>query len=395
MPGVPEPELARPGGLGHGAVSLVGVLLFYTNLDSYAFAVNLAPPPTVWVVGFVAVGLFLACIDSPRAVRLLRSPLSYWVLFYFLLTTAWAIFLISDAPELTQELQGRYRSVGFLLAIGLIFHDPRARRVAVFAVAACVVVAVVVNVAESLSLVAFADLSKTPGRSAGLYMNPNTSGVAIALGVAAVTERIPKVLRVPLLLVAAVGVAATFSRGAALCLFIAILWLIWRKALGTGYVVMALVGGVFLFLYAFNYLQSHDLLDASALARVQLAQDDNGRIGIALKAWEMFLRAPGLGNGLGSTAIWDEPIRAHNMYVTLAADHGMLGLLTYPAFCWAIFKSNRGAAGLALVVAMAGFFSHGMLDDRCCLLVTALAASYPLEVPQPEDLPLGEAVAHA
>ncbi|OFX26088.1 MAG: hypothetical protein A2V77_18410 [Anaeromyxobacter sp. RBG_16_69_14] len=394
MPGISEPRPAQPGGLWNGAIAAVGVLLFYTNIDSYGFAINLAPPPTVWVVGFVAIALFIACLDSSRVVRLLRSPLSYWVLFYFLLTTAWAIF-ISGAPELTQELSGRYRSIGFLLAMGLIFDDPRARSAAVIAIAACVAMAVALNVAETLSLVTFAELSRTPGRSAGFYMNPNSSGVAIALGVAVITERIPKILRVPLLLMGAVGVAATFSRGATVCLAIVVLWLIWRRALGTGYVVLAAVGGVFLFLYAVTYLQSHDLLSTSAVARLQLAQDDNGRIGIALKAWEMFLKEPGLGNGLGSTLLWDEGIRAHNMYFTLAADHGLLGLLTYPAFCWAIFKSNRGAAGLALVLMMSGFFSHGVLDDRCSLLLTALAANFPLEAPQPEALPLGEAVAQA
>ncbi len=396
MSSLPEPEPAKQGGLWHGAIALAGVLLFYTNLDSYAFAVYPSlPPPVVWVTAFVGVALFLAILDSRRVVRLSRSPVSYWVLFYFLMSTAWAIF-IRVIPELTQQLQDRYRSIGFLLAFLLIFGDPRARRVAMIAVAACAAVAALLNIAEILSLVTFAEIPgyRTLGRSAGLYFNPNTSGLAIALGVAVAAEHIPKICRVPLLLLSAFGAAATFSRGAMIALALVFLWLVWRRSLGTGFVVLAAVGGVFLCVYAIGYLQSHDLLNSNTAARMRLAADDSGRLGLALKAWGLFLSSPALGHGLGSTIVWDEDVRAHNMYVTLAADHGVLGLLTYPAFCFALIKSNRGAICLALVLLIAGFFSHAVLEDRYSLLLLALAASQAVEAPRAEAVPLGEAVAN-
>ena len=396
MQRLPEPELVQQGSLWHGAIALAGVFLFFTNLDSYVFAVNPSvPPPIIWVVTFMGVALFLAILDSRRAVRLLRSPLSYWALFYFLLTTTWAIF-IRVIPELTQQLQDRYRSVAFLLTFGLIFDHPRARRVAMFAVAACVAMAALLNVAETLTLVTFPDVQgyRTGGRAAGLYFNPNTSGLAIAMGLAVVTERIPKICRVPLLLVSAFGVAATFSRGAMIALALVFLWLVWRKALGTGYVVVAAVGGVCLCLYAIGYLESHDLLNSNTAARLRLAADDSGRLELALKAWGLFLSAPLLGHGLGSTIVWEGGVRAHNMYVTLAADHGVLGLLTYPAFCLALVKVNRGAICLAVLLLIAGVFSHAVLEDRYSLLLVALAASQALEAPQAEDLTLREAVAN-
>jgi hypothetical protein len=82
------------------------------------------------------------------------------------------------------------------------------------------------------------------------------------------------------------------------------------------------------------------------------------------------------------------------MYVTLAADHGVLGLLTYPAFCLALVKVNRGAICLAVLLLIAGFFSHAVLEDRYSLLLVALAASQALEAPQAEDITLREAVAN-
>jgi hypothetical protein len=377
-------DLTQQAGFGTAARSVLAaaaVALFFTNADSYAFAVNAAPAPVVLVMVFAGITLLLVLADPHRPVRLLASPLAVWIAFFFVVTTTWALW-IAHHPAATQELYDRYRSIVTLATFAVIFDDPRARRVGVIAVATGIVVASLVNVAESLSLVTFAeirDLERVPGRAAGLYINPNHAGFAIALGIAAVAEQIPKAWRVPLLLIGIIGITVTFSRGAMLCLALAFLWLTWRRALGGWQVVLLTIGAAFLLAYALGYAQSHELLTENTASRLTLnRQDDSGRIWLARKALGMFVNEPLLGNGLASTTRWDHPSEmSHNMFAALAADHGVVGLIVFPALALALSVRNRAGACFALALMAAGLFSHDLLHDRVLLLLMGLVVAHP------------------
>jgi hypothetical protein len=366
------------------AVAAVG--LFFTSLDSYAFAINFAPAPVVLVLAFAGATAVLVLVEPHRPLRVLRSPLVGWMAFFLVVTSLWACWTPGH-PAATQELRDRYRSILTLSMFALIFDDPRARRFGVIAVAVCVAIASLVNVGESASLLAFTEipgLERVPGRAAGLYINPNQSGLAIALGVAAVTERIPKVARVPLVLLSIIGIAVTFSRGAALCLGVVFLWLLWKRALGGWQVAVVAIGAACLLAVALSYAQANGLLTENTASRLTLSrQDDSGRLTLARKGVGMFMNAPLLGNGLASTERWDRADEwSHNMYVALAADHGVLGLLAFPALAAALCWRNRKGTCFALALAAAGFFSHDLLQDRFSLLLMALVvtqASSPRE----------------
>lgn len=358
-------------------LALAGVFLFYTNLDSYAYAAYRAAPPVHWVLAFAAAAAVLVLLDVRRPLSWLRSPALAWVLFYLLITAVWSVGM-KQHLAIAQELEDRIRSMVFLIAFVVIFDDPLARRAAMLGLAACVVIASLTNVAELLSLVTFADLgspARVPGRAAGFHINPNRSGLSIAFGLAAAVGSIPKPWRMPLLLVAAAGVLTTFSRAAAICLIIVFLWLAWSRAISTWSVVLGSVCACLAFLYAVGYMDSNALLNSNTAARVSLEQDDSGRLHLAVKAWRLFASSPLIGNGLGSTRIWDEPVGAHNMYVTLAADHGVIGLLAFPALGLALAAASPGAAPFALALLAAGFASHGLLMDRYVLLLIALTAT--------------------
>jgi hypothetical protein len=328
------------------------------------------------VLLIVAAAAVLVIVEPRRPLAVLRSPLVLWVFFYFLLTSLWGMWAKS-APEVTQTLYDRYRSIATLLAFSIVFDDPRARRLAVLTVAAAVVMASLVNVGEMLSLVSFAEIADMPravGRSSGFYINPNIAGMAIALGLAATVESLPRPWQVPLILVSALGAAATFSRAATIMMAVVVLWLAFRGRLGAVGVAVTTVCLVGLFAYAWQYMESHQLMTEETSARAHLSQDDSGRIKVGLKAWEMFANAPVLGNGVGSTRVWDEPVRAHNTFLTLSADHGILGLLAFPALALALIWGNPGAACFALVLLAGGMFSHDLLEEPFALLLMALMA---------------------
>lgn len=364
-------------------LALAAVLVFFTNLDNYAYALG-GPGASLWVIVFAAGVAFALIMDPHRRLHLLQSPFMAWLLFYFALTTGWALFA-TNLPDFSLFVLHRYRAILFALALALVFDDGHARRWAVIAVAVGVVLSALLNAAEFLSLVNLtAGQERIAGRASGFYTNPNGSALAITLGIALAAEEIPKRWRVPLLLVGTMGVLTTFSRGAAVCLAVAILVLAWRRALGTWYVLLGVLGGALLISYALDFAATHDLLNDNTLTRLRLAHDDSGRVELARKAWKMFVASPVVGSGLGATQMWDTGQYAHNMFLTLAAEEGVLGLLAFPALGAALVWSNRAAAPLAAVLMTAGLFSHDLLDSRSILLLVALAAVPRARAPAPE-----------
>lgn len=376
------------------ALAVVAVGLSFTNLDGYAYTAWGGPAPSRFVLAYAGAALSLALVNLRRPMPLLRSPLLAWAALYFLVTTAWAIWTPA-VPEVVQLLRDRYRSILFLLAFMLLFDEPHARRAGIIAVAIAVGIASVLNVAEFLSLITFADVEgRISGRASGLQINPNASGLAIAFGWAVAAPALPRPLRPLLLLVAAFGIFATFSRGATICLALAMLWLILKRELGgKWYVAAALAGALVLLTQAMSYVTENELLNPNTSARVRLERGDSDRIALATKAWDIFAKSPVIGNGLGSTVTWDAAVRAHNTVLTLAADHGVLGLILFPALGVALIASRRSSAAYALAFMAAGFTSHTMLESRYALVLTALAAAgargrvdeAPQDQPQVDD----------
>jgi len=377
----PPDESSEPVGVGvvlQCLLAAFAVLLFYSCLDSYAFAALSGPKPSTWVLAVVGAAVALLVSRPRRPVPLLGSPLLLWAGLYFAVTTIWALWARAG-PETSQITWDRYRSIGFLLACAIIFDEARARRTGLVAVAAVAAFSSLLNVAEVAGY--FKPVGEGfgsegfVGRSSGLYGNPNASGTAIALGIMLAAEAAPVVLRVPLLAAAALGVVATFSRGSQLCLALAFLWLLWRKSLGRWTVVAAAALSVTGVIFAVQYLEAQDVLEPEHSARLRFAKDDSGRAALAAKALGMFLDAPVGGKGLGATLTWDAEVSSHNMFLNLAGDHGVLGLLLFPALGAALIAANRRSAPFVFLLMLAGIFSHNLLEDRYSLLLIALAAS--------------------
>jgi O-antigen ligase len=360
------------------ALVIGAVLLFYTGLDNYAFLALGGPPPTLWIAGFVAGSAAIAVTNLGRPSALLRSPVLAWVGWLLALTTAWGLAAV--APEAIQVIVDRFRSMALLLAFAVLVEDPRTRRRAALAVACAAVGISLLNVAEAIGVLHL-DLRRIAGRAAGFYVNPNRAGLAIDLGLAMSVAALPARWRLPVVMVGAVGVAATFSRGAGLCFVTIVLALMWTGALRplqTLARVAALAGLVAVGTGSLTaFLAARGVLNEDTLARLRFAADDSGRTGLAEKAFGLFADAPLLGQGLGATRMWDAEVSSHNVYLDLAASQGVLGLVTYPALVLAIVLAQRRVTPVATALFVAGVFSHNLLNEPYVLFAIAFSAAGP------------------
>jgi O-antigen ligase len=358
-------------------LSAMAVVTLYSSAARYIHNELHGPKPLFIILASIAGAAALLATDPHRPAQTFRSPLVIWAYLYLIMSTASALWRTSFTAVADQALIDRYRSMAFLVAMLVVFEDRRALRMARLGVIVVALASSVVNIAEALGAFHFVDAAnRTQGRAAGLYVNPNQSGIAIVLGLAAGITAVPRALRVPVLLALGCGVAATFSRGSMLGLAVVAIVLLLRRdvgALGTAGAAVAVAAALVLTGGRIERLLDGGMpLTEDVLARLTMTASDSGRGALARRVWGMFLDAPWLGNGLGSE---NEGRISHNLYLSLAAEHGIVGLLTYPAMLVALIFRNRAAVTVAAVLLVAGVFSHNVLEEEPALICVALAAA--------------------
>lgn len=353
-----------------------GVALFAVATLYSGFAQR-GDKPVYFVLAVVGAAAALLLITLDRGAPVLRSPVLVWVYLFLIVTIGWGLWRTAVTPATDQEIVDRFRSMAFFVAMAVVFDDERARKVGGIAVVLVALASSVGNVAEALGAITFPDdPGRVSGRAAGLYENPNGSGLAIVFGLAAGLAALPRALRVPALLVAACGVTATFSRGSAACLAALVAVLLWQRALPP-FQALVVAGGAGAALVARRTvlegtLAASGALNENTLARLAMTADDSGRRALAGRAWQLLVDAPWIGHGV---AIERAGRVAHNMYLSLGVEHGIVGVLAYPAFVLALCFRHPAALGTGAVCLLAGFTSHNLLETEPVLLCCALAAA--------------------
>jgi O-antigen ligase len=375
--GLVQPPLTLLAWL-RSAVAAAAVLFFCTGFDLYGYQVYSTPNPMLGIVALVGASLLLG--GNPA--RALRSPVCVWVVAMLVLSTVGAC--LSGSPIATEMLVNRCKAGALLIAMTLIFDDERARRAGAWAFAAAVVVMAVANVTEVLGLANFADERDTRilGRASGFFYNANESGRAILFALAAGVVLLPARWRLPLVVVAALGAAPTFSRSTWILFSIVALWLLWRRALrfsipGVAVLLALVVVLLWTGRSVEGMLDSSGALNDNTMARLHFAlqnESTSDRIQLAGKAWDLFVSSPIVGHGLGASVDWDAAVSSHNSYLNLAADHGILGLLLLPMLCVALRVANGAVLPATLVLAVSGVFTHNLIDERNVVTALALAA---------------------
>ena len=235
------------------------------------------------------------------------------------------------------------------------------------------------------------------GRPAGFYVDPNKTGCALMLAMLLSLTIIKKPYRWISILVAGIGIMATFSRGAILG------WVICTVILVIGRVICeqrrkVLLPAVILvfLLVSLNPLKTltdyfkgdpsganWDIVNRLEEFQNPSLSEDSAmeRQAVAAGGWIAFGRHPFWGNGLASTRKWTvSDVSTHNMYLYYMADNGILGVLFLPGAIFAVVYRNRGEQRTILIcfaifLSLWGLFSHEVLAERYTLSSLALVAA--------------------
>jgi len=230
------------------------------------------------------------------------------------------------------------------------------------------------------------------GRAAGLFLNANEAGAAIALGFLASCSWVDKKWFYLFFLISVLGLLATVSRSAMLCFLGALIFMKFPslvfstrfKVIVTSiFAVIILTGAAFYVFYA-DWQEVSDtwnlwlrLIGGRAFGLDGEMLDDSAidRFVAAREAWNAFGDFPLFGVGVGSTRMSEQVISSHNMYLTFAAELGVIGVLLIGCYFMAAYYSMpsshfRSNARVVLVfLGLYFLFTHNHFDDYFPLLV--------------------------
>jgi hypothetical protein len=377
------------------ALALALVALEFTNLFLWLagggksgpkMGTQAHSPFTLELLANALCGLILL-LDVQGVKRLIHKSVFRWC-FAVLILFTWGMVVRSfrapaglEAYDFNRVFFLQVNALAFLVACLVVFDDPRVLRFGCRAIALATLFGVILNVYEVLHPGTFGN---TPGRAAGLYINSNTSGMALALGCLIGITAVPRIWREAFVLAAIVGVVATFSREAMLAIVIVTVAAYVGRALAPRRVVFAcVVGGVlFTALGVREILNSGKILTADNLPRLTFTSSDTSahdRLRLAQKALEQFEEAPLLGQGFGTTSYWTETTQSHNLYLSLMADFGLLGAFIIPALVWSVARgrSTWDSYAFAALFMIWCAFDHQVLGYSFALLGVAMQADQP------------------
>lgn len=409
-----NPKIAVVGALGLGFVLLV---MSNLTLGLYVFAVATFLESIALGGGVTfskVLGLLLAlswlatlAVRGGRAKDFVTDhPTFSFVLLAFLTWTALSA-VWADAPSETMQSLYRYalNAVMFLI----VYTAVRTRKEATWLVAAFLLGAVISAAYGIVATPSGGGDPTTEGRLGGDAGSPNelaavlVAGLALAAAFAAGWRRSPlvRVLAGIVIAFCAAGIVLSFSRGGFIALAVALLAALalggrWRAPmLGLTVVVLVMFAGYFA-LFA----------DDAQRARITTPDGGAGRVDIWAVGWRMVKANPIGGVGAGNFTvssvryllepgaiqsdqyIVDDPQVAHNMYLQLWSEEGIVGLLLFLGILgfgvWSALKAARAfqakgderlellsrSVGVALIALLAAdFFGSFQFSKQLWLLL--------------------------
>ncbi|MGA9853578.1 MAG: O-antigen ligase family protein [Gammaproteobacteria bacterium] len=369
------------------------VIIFYCNIGIYlSLAVSPRVEPQYWLGLVVLLACVWAIFSSRHRLAAFNTPLFFWCLLFSGLTV---ILFVAIPASHVSEVKERIRdviSLTVLLWIFLMMRDQIAflRKL----VLAAVLLGVAINLV-SVIYRNFIDPVKivNAGRAAGFYINPNESATAIIAGMIISIGILSKPWRALFSSIVLVGVVVTYSREAILSWIIVVLAFCilgivdWKKLLfwlSVFMIIAILIVFILIKINAFGELsasryttQIHRLLFTNG---AQHGTSMAIRLTLLKESWELYLRHPLLGNGIGSTEHWGLPYSTHNIYLYYMDDYGLIGLFLYPLLVWCIFYESVGetrkiAWCMAIFLLFWGLFDHDTVRNYYALFLISLMAA--------------------
>lgn len=384
------------------ALAVVSIFLFFTNLDVYLYLskiVRLEPLIYIVLVIFASIPLFFFV---PIEQRSLPKNLLKWSIAYLFLSV-FAFWLYPSLNEPLQALKDRMLSLLFMLVMAVVFSKFYVvQQSARYAVVGANLVSIFNNIYEFMNPGVFAGLNLT-GRAAGFYIDSNSSGDGVLLGLILGLGVLPEKFRMLYALLSGIGIFVTFSRGALIGWIIVMIILYITKAIPRKPFLLYIIGIFFVVILINQGGQFLKQIDTSFISKNALSrledfgsiasggggdvEDDAaaGRKLVAKLGWEKFLENPFVGHGLGASQFFDvgalvsHEISTHNTYLAYMVDHGILGTFVLPMLVLSVTYPARGEGknvsfAFAIFVILWGLFSHTILIQRLHLLTFSLMA---------------------
>ena len=353
--------------------------LVYWMTNSYRWISDLAP----FIDFYVVTGILLIYFSVVRPV-LVVSMISRPALWLISLTALIPILLYitdSDRNAFTY-LEMRTRIVTFSLIAGsaLVMAGTDGPWILRRAALISMLVAVIVNFGEYFVHNPYNRVVEGT-RSAGFYGDPNIAGAAIGtLLLLAIPIRRQTMTNLILAAIAYMGILATLSRSGMLFASLLLAAYIFlprgpgtlptstRAAVGLGGLA-ALIGLATVAIFVFNLRNLEIWRLTSAFTLDVTDNSAQSRMDFASFAFERFLDYFWTGRGPGSAREYH--VSAHNTYLTLGYDYGILGILFYVGFVtWGLVKVVRYGwvrattyFFLSFQVAYYSMFAHTVHDN--------------------------------
>lgn len=353
------------------------VCALYLNVPVYFAATDRLLYSYVLVLSSVVASLsFYLAIRSPRTLpHGLMSGAS--VFLVVLVLSLFSLVFISDEISYA-ALKVQIRS--FFVLLSLIFFC-----LACFWSRRCVAtlfglfgfLAVVLNVVDFFDEgIFFEQLEGFGIRAAGFYINANKSAEAILLAMAVFVPSIHKRVRLIVSCMFLFGILLTLSRGGLLgWVFLYGVFVLYRVLPRTTAVAFIFFAPILSALIGAFFVAAGGYIDLGVVAeRIDFLSGgdvgilEDSRIGLALRAMELFSQSPVYGNGSYSMLRDGSLQQAHNQYLAMLSDYGLAGIALYFALlraCWTV--DIRGRC-VVLFVFFWGFFSHNILDSYVFLV---------------------------
>ncbi len=366
--------------------ALVLIALEFTHIFDFLAEgpkVPLQNQHSAYSIQFATYGicLLIILIDAQSLRRLVQMRIFRWA-FAFLLLLVWSMIIRAyripagiPLYDFVRAFGIQVNAIAFMVASVLVFADPDVLRLTKRAVVLATLFGVALNLYEVFYPGTF---SNVPGRSAGLYIDANTSGMALVLGCVIGLTAVPVALREAFVFIVCTGILSTFSREAMLAATILIVGAMMGRALSTArmFAGAMAIGALYFALHLGTLLDQKNVLNSDTLARLSFQTTDssaNSRVRIAEKTFKQFEDAPILGQGFGTTIYWTD-IASHDTYLSLMADFGLLGILVIPTLVYSVRRKTWDFYAFAAIFLSWGFFLHLVLYLNYSLISVAIEA---------------------
>lgn len=379
-----------------GSVSLISqcvavflVFLYVSGAYDHFYGIDFPVKPLYWHLLIVGLAGITILVRSDEVFATYPKVMLIWIGVFLgqLLIT----FLYSSQTEVSVEhLIFGLETAALLFAFLVLLLPVINSKVITGTLLVVVLFSVYSNYAGVLS----SDDATSIRRAAGWYENANSAGYIISISMVLSCLVVPRKFRMAYCIFVGTGVFLTFSRSA---------WILWaigmiglsttgklflQARLASIFVVGSLSILVLYVLWSgaildmFRASDYDQYLGSNITGRLaggeSITQDESmiARVEMVRKSISEFAQRPWFGSGVGATSEWLTVNRPHNLYLMVAVEAGIFGLLVLFALFGIIWTQVDSVGRVAVVMyAASGLFSHSSLEDArmLCLLAIIIA----------------------